>query len=429
MAQEKRKDKSRVVLKTGEGQRNNGTYYYRWQDRKGKRHYLYAKSLPELREKEKEVQKNKFDGIKIEGKYVTVNDLYELWKQMKRGLKNNTFEGYIYMYEMYTKEDIGKKRVGDLKKSDIKRFYNRLHDERGLKPATIDSVHTVLHQVLDMAVDDDYIRNNPSDRVLKELMQAHANETEKRRGLTVAEQELFLDYMKNHETYAHWYPLFAVMIGTGLHVGELTGLRWCDIDLEEGIIDVNHTLVYYNHRNGEYKKGNYFGVNTPKTKAGRRQVPMLDFVKEAFLMEQANQQETGVKCNVTIDGYTDFIFVNRFGEAQHQGTINKAIRRIVRDCNDAQFEESEAPEVLLPHFSCHNLRHTFTTRMVEAGVNVKVIQDTLGHRDISTTMNIYADVTKELRKSEFDGLDRFFKTNSRKANKQDSNDTGEADTD
>ena len=108
MAQEKRKDKSRVVLKTGEGQRNNGTYYYRWQDRKGKRHYLYAKSLPELREKEKEVQKNKFDGIKIEGKYVTVNDLYELWKQMKRGLKNNTFEGYIYMYEMYTKEDIGK---------------------------------------------------------------------------------------------------------------------------------------------------------------------------------------------------------------------------------------------------------------------------------------------------------------------------------
>ena len=67
--------------------------------------------------------------------------------------------------------------------------------------------------------------------------------------------------------------------------------------------------------------------------------------------------------------------------------------------------------------------------MVEAGVNVKVIQDTLGHRDISTTMNIYADVTKELRKSEFDGLDRFFKTNSRKANKQDSNDTGEADTD
>ncbi len=408
MAQAKRKDKARTVLKTGEGQRSNGTYYYRWQDRKGNRHYVYAKSLTELREKEKEVQKDKFDGIKIEARYVTVNDLYDLWKQMKRGLKNNTFENYTYMYETYAKEDIGKKRIVDLRKSDVKRFYNRLSDDRGLKPSTIDSIHTVLHQVLDMAVDDSYIRNNPSDRVLKELMQAHAHETEKRRGLTVAEQELFLGYLKNHDTYSHWYPLFAVMVGTGLRVGEITGLRWSDIDLEEGMIDVNHTLVYYNHRNGDYKTGNYFNVNTPKTKAGRRQVPMLDFVKEAFLMERASQEKTGVKCNVTIDGYTDFIFVNRFGEAQHQGTINKAIRRIIRDCNDDQFEKDENPQVLLPHFSCHSLRHTFTTRMVEAGVNVKVIQDTLGHQDISTTMNIYADVTKDLKQSEFEGLNTYF---------------------
>ena len=104
-------------------------------------------------------------------------------------------------------------------------------------------------------------------------------------------------------------------------------------------------------------------------------------------------------------------FVNRFGEAQHQGTVNRAIYRIIRDCNDAQFEKNEHPEVLLPHFSCHNLRHTFTTRMVEAGVNIKVIQDALGHKDIQTTMNIYADVTRELKKSEFEGLDGFFKKN------------------
>ena len=96
--------------------------------------------------------------------------------------------------------------------------------------------------------------------------------------------------------------------------------------------------------------------------------------------------------------------------------LNKAIQRIVRDCNEDQFEKEEHPQVLLPHFSCHNLRHTFTTRMVEAGVNVKVIQDTLGHQDISTTMNIYADVTKAVKKSEFEGLDTFFKT-GKKADK------------
>ena len=79
--------------------------------------------------------------------------------------------------------------------------------------------------------------------------------------------------------------------------------------------------------------------------------------------------------------------------------LNKAIRRIIRDCNDEQFLKTENPEVLLPHFSCHSLRHTFTTRMCEAGVNIKVIQDTLGHKDITTTLNIYTDVTKELKKN------------------------------
>lgn len=61
-------------------------------------------------------------------------------------------------------------------------------------------------------------------------------------------------------------------------------------------------------------------------------------------------------------------------------------------------------------------RYTFTTRMCEAGVNVKVIQDTLGHKDISTTLNIYTDVTKELRRSEFEGLDSYFKNEYNKAN-------------
>ena len=68
-----------------------------------------------------------------------------------------------------------------------------------------------------------------------------------------------------------------------------------------------------------------------------------------------------------------------------------------------------ASQSVLPHFSCHSLRHTFTTRMCEAGVNIKVIQDALGHSDISTTLNIYADVTKEMKVEEFKGLDSYFK--------------------
>lgn len=405
----KRKDKDRIVLKKGESQRPNGTYDYRWTGRDGKRHVVYAKTLEELRAKEAEIEKDKHDGIKAEARYVTINDLFELWCQLKRGLKDNTFQNYKYMYNMFVRPNLGKARVSTVKKTDVKRFYNMLADERGLQASTIDSVHTVLHQVLDMAVDDVYLRVNPSNNVLKELKQSHAFKTEKRRGLTMPEQELLLDYLQRNHTYSHWYPIIAVMVGTGLRVGEVTGLRWCDIDLDEGIIDVNHTLVYYDHRNSEGKKGCYFNINTPKTKAGVRQVPMLDFVKEAFIQERDYQRANDIQCSVTIDGYTDFIFVNRFGNTQHQGTLNKAIRRIIRDCNDEVLLKEEDDPVLLPHFSCHSLRHTFTTRMCEAGVNVKVIQDALGHADISTTLNIYADVTKELKKNEFVGLDMYFK--------------------
>ena len=145
---------------------------------------------------------------------------------------------------------------------------------------------------------------------------------------------------------------------------------------------------------------------------------MLSFVKEAIIMEKERQELLDLHCIATIDGYTDFIFINRFGNPQHQGTLNKAIRRIIRDCNDEQFLKNENPEVLLPHFSCHSLRHTFTTRMCEAGVNVKVIQDTLGHKDISTTLNIYTDVTKELRQSEFEALDSYFKSEYNKVSNE-----------
>jgi len=245
------------------------------------------------------------------------------------------------MYNTFVRPNFGKQRISELKKSDVKRFYNYLADERGLQASTIDSVHTVLHQVLDMAVDDDYIRSNPSDGVLKELKQSHIFKTEKRRGLTKPEQELLLNFLKNHPIYNHWYPIFAVMVGIGLRVGELSGLRWCDIDLDEGIIDINHTLVYYDHRDPSSKKGCYFNVHTPKTSAGVRQVPMLDFVKEAFLMEREYQQAMGIKCEVTIDGYTDFIFVNREGGTYHQGTMNKTIRRITRDCNDEVLMKGE----------------------------------------------------------------------------------------
>ena len=81
----------------------------------------------------------------------------------------------------------------------------------------------------------------------------------------------------------------------------------------------------------------------------------------------------------------------------------------MRDCNEWVLDNVKKNEeiVLLPRFSCHSLRHTFATRMVEAGINIKVIKDVLGHSEISTTMNIYAEATKELKDTEFAKLNIY----------------------
>ena len=402
-------DSHHVRLRTGEVQRKTGSYMYRWTDKLGKRNTIYAATLEDLREQEEQILVDQHDGIKANIKNVTVNDVYELWCQLKRGIKDSTMKNYIYMYELFVKPTFGKKKLVQVKKSDVRRFYNQLIDDKVLKPSTVDVIHNIVHQVFQIAVDDDMIRSNPAANMLREIKMAHGSEIEKRKALTLEQEELFLGYLARTSKYQHWYPVFYIMANTGMRVGEITGLRWCDVDLEEGTISVNHTLVNYDHReNNGGKKGCYFNCHSPKTKAGVRTVPMMDFVKEAFEKERAYQEEAEIHCTVTVDGYTDFIFVNRFGECQHQGTLNKAIRRIIRDCNDEVLAKNPNSTVLLPRFSCHTLRHTFTTRMCEAGVNIKVIQDALGHSDISTTLNIYADVTKELRKSEFENLDRQF---------------------
>ena len=80
-----------------------------------------------------------------------------------------------------------------------------------------------------------------------------------------------MNFLKNSEKYNHWLPIITVMVECGLRAGEATGLRWEDINLDTGEISVNHTLIYYSHR----EKGCLYGINTPKTEAGNRIVPMI----------------------------------------------------------------------------------------------------------------------------------------------------------
>lgn len=408
MATQRRKDNKNRVLKDGEHQRPNGTYEYKWRDKKGKRHSIYAPTLEALRDKEADLLRDILDGIKVNND-LTINDVYERWKQIKRGLRDTTFSNYRYMYDMFVAPEFGKNKISDLKKSDVRAFYNYLVDTKKLAIATVDSIHTVLHQVLDVAVEDEYIRFNPSDSALKELKRTHNVGEQKHKALTIPEMELFQSFLRDTPQFRHWYPVFTVMLWTGMRVGEVTGLNWEDIDFENNVIRLSNNLVYFadlNEATGKRESG--FKVHKPKSKAGIRNIPMLPQVREALLLEKEYQDLCDIKCNANIDGFSNFIFVNRFGDVQHQGTLNKALDRIIRQCNDKQLDSGVSNPVLLPKFSNHSLRHTFITRLCEAKVGIKAIQDIVGHADPQTTLAIYAEVTESFKESEMQNFKAFY---------------------
>ena len=103
-----------------------------------------------------------------------------------------------------------------------------------------------------------------------------------------------------------------------------------------------------------------------------------------------------------------FVFSNRFGSVHNPYTINRAIKRIIKDYNSEETKSAlkENREAgLLPDFSVHNLRHTFCTRFCENETNIKVIQEIMGHTDITTTMDIYNEATKDKKKESFEKLE------------------------
>ena len=408
MNYKKRFDRDHRILHRGELQRRDGRYEYKWTDFFGRRHSVYAKDLDTLRIKEEKLELDRLEGIKVPPSRLTIEDLYETWIKLKRGIRPSTRSNYIYTFDSLIRPIIGKKLVTKIKRSDVKAYYVLLLEERGISIGTVDNVHTILHQIFQFAVDDDYLRKNPTDHALKEIKLSYNLKGMKRNALSLRHEVNFLDYLFNNDQYFRWYPTFFIMANTGLRVGELTGLRWCDIDLDKMIIDVNHGLVYYNHRDGT---GCGFSIHSPKTNNGTRLIPMTQAVKEAFLMEKVYQETIGIKSLDEIDGYKDFIFINYRGHVQNQHMLNRALHSIIRSYNSRKPHMNKlVPVDILPEFSCHVLRHTFATRMFEAGASAKYVQSIMGHSEVQTTLDIYVDVSYELTVTQFKPFETYMNT-------------------
>lgn len=405
---EKRKDNRGRILRDGESQRSDGQYMYRYNDAKNIRRCVYSwklvatDKLPAgkrdcvpLREQEKEILSDLKDGIDHrKASSTTLNQFYDDYISLKYELKESTRQNYVYMYTRYIRNGLGLRKIDSIHYTDIKKLYIHLITELGFKPNSVETIQTILHPVFEAGVRDGYIRLNPTNGVLADLKKSCNWEKPKRHALTEPEQKRFVEFVSGSRTYSHWMPLFTVLLGTGGRIGEILGLRWCDCDFDNDVIDINHNLIYRQGMDGKMA----FHVTTPKTKSGTRIVPMFSQVKEALLRQKNWQLQSG-KMTCEIDGFSDFIFQNRNGELLNPHVVNRALARIIRDAN------AEDPEVPLPNFSCHNLRHTFCTRLCENERNLKVIQEIMGHRSIETTMDVYNEATKEKKISTFAKLE------------------------
>lgn len=413
---EKRRDSKNRILQNGESQRKDGKYEFKYVDVNGTRRSAYSWKLvatdkiPEgkrcelsLREMEKQIRRDLEDGISTHtANSITLDELFDTYMSTKE-LKQSTRTNYMYMYKNYVSNVIGKKRIGSIKYSDIKKFYNSLILEKKFKPNSMEIINTILHPVFTMAVRDGYIRTNPSDGVMAEMKKSHNWEKPKRHALTEEQQAKFIDFVANSDTYSHWLPLMTVFLGTGCRVGEIIGLTWDDCDFAEGIISINHNLIYRQQDDGKCE----MHITTPKTESGKRIVPMFEAVRKALLQEKKQQMKQGFNSTI-IDGYSGFIFTNRCGYVHNPHTINRAIKRIYMACNEQeklQAKKEHRQPILIPHFSVHNLRHTFCTRFCENETDLKIIQEIMGHSDITTTMNIYNEATKERKQESFARLE------------------------
>lgn len=400
-----RKDLRGRALRKGEVQRaSDKRYVYTYTDPLGRRKYVYAQDLTTLREKEKQLVKDQLDGLDL---YVagraTVNNVFDRYMSIKHNLRESTRSNYLYTYDHFVRDNFGMKLIADIKFSDVLQYYNHLLREQDLALGTLDSIHCLLHPTFQLAVRDDIIRNNPTDGVMKEISKQAGKNRGVRHALTVDQQRAFMDYIANHPVYFHWWSLFTVLLGTGCRIGEALGLRWEDLDFENRIISINHSIVYYP---SDGTRQSVMRISKPKTEAGIRTIPMLDVVYDAFQMEYEEQEETGFNI-AEIDGMTGFVFKNRYGGVPNYNSVNQAIKRIISSYNADEVlnaKKQKREPVILPDFSCHHLRHTFATRLCEVETNLKVIQSIMGHRNIETTMDVYAEATDRKKKESMENL-------------------------
>lgn len=372
------KDLKGKELGVGISQRKDGLYTARFTDRRGKRRQKYFKKLQECRKWIADAQFEDEHGDALRDENPTVDTWYHYWMDSVKGdnIRYNTKRIYNDGYNRNIKPLIGDMFLKDVKPMHCQNVLNQMAEAYSDSVITI--CRLIMKMLFDCAAENELILKNPVTRNVK---CASWKETKVRQALTTLEQKRFLEQILGTDKYNQ----YALVLQTGLRTGEMTGLRWADVDLINKKLFVRRTMEY-NRSTREWRTGD------PKSKTSVREIPLT---QEAVRI-LTNQKEKLKSLKVRSIEFTDSVFLGSDGTPIKNDAYDKTL---IRHCD----------RIGIRRFSMHVLRHTFATRCIEAGMKPKTLQMILGHSDISMTMNLYVHVTGEEKEKEMQNIEGMLK--------------------
>ena len=328
-------------------------------------------------------------GTFIEPSPITVDDYMKKWLETaaRPRLRDNTYREYEGLLCRYVSPTLGGKRLSDVRPLDIQSLYTSM-SEKNLSARTVRFTHSVLSSAFKQAVRWRMLLQNPCGSV--ELPRKVSQEMQ---SLTPIEAARFLAEAASDR----WVALFVLALATGLRPSEYFGLKWSDVDLEQGLVTVQRSLIWRSYKSGDW----YFGE--PKTPRSRRRIPLPSSVVRALIQHKRRQAEERLKEGAAYKNL-DLVFATSEGQPLIRlNVIQKHFKPIL--------ERAKLPATL----RLYDLRHTCATLLLAANENPKVVSERLGHSSITLTMDVYSHFLPDMQQGASDKLERilFSKTGTK----------------
>jgi integrase len=347
-------------------------YHYIASEGSRKRRTLYAKSREEAASKLADALSERNRGLMFDGSVTTLDEYMQGYlTNCSCRVRPKTHRRYCDLYKCHIEPALGRKKLSNLKPHHLRAVYRQRLDA-GLSPRTVAHAHVLLKQVLRQAVADGLIPRNPAEAVRP------PKATKKTiRPLTPSEVRRML----SAATGDRWEALYVVAVSTGLRQGELLGLAWSDIDLDEGVLRVRHTLAA-----AGFPKGSPAMLSEPKTPRSRRSVRLPTLAVEALREHKVRQDAERAAAG---DSWEDslgsaLVFPNiHGGPVDYTNVMARSYKPLLKRAG-------------LPPIRFHDLRHTCATLLLSKGVHPKVVADVLGHASVTITLDTYSHVTPGL---------------------------------